>query len=326
MPYPGSSDWNSGAPLSAFYLHRVSSQPTNACSTTGWDMLRSIQTEVADRLNAYGPLPTYDGTNVDASSVPVNDPTLPPQQLVGWNRDLLRALYALGQRFNISSTYLSALRSDAESGAASISTPTLQTGIWIGDRIYHGFDGNGNELWGLGSPDEVAIPQATTYPQMNVVPPIPAAEAGGTYSTTGQCNAISASAESLIPIARSVVPFQFNPWLILAAIALAAGAAVVMSRDVPVRSETVRTRRSSQRARSNPAAISRTHTRDVLRAVAASPTMATASQFSRNELIAALRLQDPNGIYKDKDLLREGLKPLTKTEAAWVLVAQLGGG
>lgn len=223
MAYPNPSDWNSAAPLSGWYLLNGASPQT--CGATGWDLLASLQTELSARVSDAGSLPSFD---VTVNSVPINDSSN-PSGAVGWSSDVLRVLYAVAQSLGASSQYLSAIQSDAQSGAGPISPATLQTGIWIADRLNHRFTSSGAEIWNAGSPADVSIPAGTSYPLMDAAPPV---APSGTYGS--RCNAVSVSEANLIPVVRTVSPFTFSEFLILGILVVAVGAVVVMSRDIPV--------------------------------------------------------------------------------------------
>lgn len=229
MPYPNPPDWNSSDPLSGWYLSRLSSG-TSACSTSGWSLLGSLQSELSGRLSLLGPEPTYDGSTVDASSVPLND-AADPGSAVGWNQAVLRALYAVARAYAIPQSYLAAIQNDAQSGVGPVSPTTFQVGTWIADRIDHRFvQGSSTELYGQGSPDDVQVPSGSSLPRMDAAPPLP--PGGTTYGSV--CNALSADAASLIPVIQTVSPFRFSQALIFGALAVAVGAVVFMSKDIPV--------------------------------------------------------------------------------------------
>ena len=104
MSYPQPPDWMSATQLSAWYLYQPVSGQTSVCSFDGWDLLVTLQGQLRDRLNA-GSLPTYDGTTVDGTGVPANDPSN-PGGAVGWNPATLKALYAVAQHAGVSSSLL----------------------------------------------------------------------------------------------------------------------------------------------------------------------------------------------------------------------------
>lgn len=234
-----SSDAGSG-----WFVHRVGGQ-SSICSSTGWDTLADLQLELQSRLSS-GSLTTYDGSAVDASGILPNDPTIQPAQ--AWNVTLLRALYAVAQNANAPQSFLLQIQGDAQNGTGSISTGTLQTGIWIGKGYYSGVvRGSGQTAYGTGSPAEISIPMGTTYPSMDVAPPVPTTGVG----SGAICNVAPVNIDTLVPVNQTVVPFQFNLWLVLGVAAVTVGAMAVMAMNVPVTSTNVRKnparRRRSQR-------------------------------------------------------------------------------
>lgn len=224
MAYPSPSDWNSAAPLSAWYVHRTQGG-SNLCSSTGWDLLADLQEELQTRLSS-SPAPTYDGTTVDGSNIPVNDPTLPAR---GWDLDLLKGLWAAANAGHAPQATLDKIAADARAG--SIGPETLAAGIWIGQRYDAGtVVGTGTSRYGLGSTDEILIPAGTSLPNFGTAPPVPS---NGERSSGARCNTAPADAASIQPIQQAVVPFQINGWVLLATLVVATGAAVALSRNVP---------------------------------------------------------------------------------------------
>lgn len=220
--YPAQSDWTSATPGSGWFVHRVLGQPTSVCGSTGWDTLADLQIELQSRLSAT-PLMTYTGDMVDAIGIVPNDPTY---AATPWNVTLLRALYAVAKAANAPGSYLAAIQSDANRGTGPISTGTLQTGIWIGKGYYSGaIRGTGQTGYGVGSPNEVSIPDNTVYPSMDVAPPVPI----GGVSSGAVCNVAPANIDTLVP-----VNFSFgdtNTWIAIGVLAVAAVAVVVAVKD-----------------------------------------------------------------------------------------------
>lgn len=236
MSYPDPPDWNNASPLSAWYLKTTNGQ-TAVCSSNGWDMLSGLQSGLHDRLTgitiaAIGPLPTYDGSSVlDAS---INDPSLTSN--TGWDVNTLKALYAVAQNYGVDQSYLSAIQSDATSGATQVSQATLQTGLWIADRLDSLIDQNGVITYGNGSPSVAEIPSATLYPSTTAPPPV----STNASSSTGQslCNAITPAQLAATPVQQSIIPFVFDEWMVFGVLCVAAGVIVVLTRNVPVRVKT----------------------------------------------------------------------------------------
>lgn len=227
MAYPQPSNWNSGAPLSAWYVHTAEGGTSNLCSSTGWDLLADLQTELQSRLSA-SPAPTYDGATVDGSDIPINDPTLPAR---GWDLDLLKGLYAAARAGGAPAATLDKIAGDAALGA--VGAETLAAGIWIGQRYDEGVvRGTGASRYGLGSTAEIVIPVGTMLPVFGVSPPPPT---NGSRSTGAQCGVAPADAAAVAPLNRPVAPFVINPWVLLGTLVVATGAAVALSRNVPTR-------------------------------------------------------------------------------------------
>lgn len=231
MPYPDPPDWNSGTPLSAWYLYAANGQ-TSVCSSTGWDMLAALQSQLHARLTgigavaAIGPLPTYDGSSIlDAG---VNDPTS-TQMATGWDTNTLQALYAVAQHYGVDQSYLSAIQSDATSGASQVSQATLQTGIWIGDSLDHASQG-GSDIYGQGSPADAQIPSVTLFPSTTTAPPVPPSQSSGS-----QCNSIPPSVASVISVQPAVIPFVFDEWAVFGVLVVATGIIIALTRNVPIR-------------------------------------------------------------------------------------------
>ncbi len=240
MAAPATSNWMSSAPLSAWVLHGQNV----VCATTGWDFLQSLQTFLQSRL-ADQELPSFDGANVGPDAVPINDPTLPSR---GWDRDLLRALWAVARRDGAPSSYLSAITDDAQAG--TMSARTLAVAAWV-SYFGQGIGAQtGQQRYGVGSPDEVSIPADIVLPSAVQAPPPSVGAGSGTASTGFACNTIPASTASLIPISRTVSPFSFNTLLVFGIIALGVGAAVLFTNRVP-NARTRRNPRGRRRARAS---------------------------------------------------------------------------
>lgn len=250
MSYPAAPNWMSADPGSAWFIHAVSGQSSSICASTGWDSLVDLQVELQNRLSNT-PLQTYDGSTVDGSIIQQNDGV----SARGWSTDLLRALYAVAQAAGASQQYLAAIQSDGQNGFGSISTYTLQTGIWIGRGYYSGVvQGTSQTGYGVGSPAEIQIPTGTTYPSMNFPPPIPTTGIGGGVGGGAICSVAPSNIASLVSIDQNFVPFQFNVWVVLGVAAAAVTAVAIMARDVPVvtaKGEVVRGSRVAG-ARQNP--------------------------------------------------------------------------
>lgn len=255
MSYPQPPDWMSGTPYSGWYLSNVSGGNPNVCSTDGWDLLVSLQTELHGRLatDGFGPLSTYDGSTVDGTGFQVNDSG--SQQNYGWNAETLKALWAVASHVGLTSEYLQAIQADAQAGSGSVSPTTLQVGIWVADGLYHSvYQGSGQDVYGVqvSQPSAVSIPQGTVYPSMDQPPP---AQPGGGNSLGSRCNAIPPNQAALIPVAQTVVPFRFNELLVIGLGLAVVVAMVVMSKDVPIVTPEVReekARSSLRSARPNP--------------------------------------------------------------------------
>jgi hypothetical protein len=242
VSYPQPPDWNNATQFSGWYLYQPSAGQNSVCSFDGWDMLVALQGQLRDRLATAQP--TFDGTQVDGTSVPANDPSN-PGAAVGWNPATLRALWAVTNQAGVASNLLSAIQSDAQTGIGTISPSTLQVGIWIADDYYHGtVAGTGQDTYSVqvSQPSVVQIPQGTSYPDMDTAPPVPAGAASVSAGST--CNAIPPNAAALIPVVQTVVPFQFNELLVIGIALLAIGTLVVMSSDVPVVSKQIREEQS----------------------------------------------------------------------------------
>ncbi len=244
MAYPSAPNWMSSDAGSGWFIHRVGDR-SSICSTTGWDTLADLQLELQSRLSS-GSFTTYDGSAVDASSILPNDPTIQPIQ--AWNVALLKALYAIAQNANAPQDYLLAIQGDAQNGtgygnAGSISAGTLQTGIWIGKGYYSGVvRGSGQTSYGVGSPAEVVIPIGTTYPSIDIPPPVPSTG----VSSGAICNVAPTNIDTIVPVNQTVVPFQINLWLVLGVAAVTVGTVAVMAMNVPV------TKTSRNTTRNNP--------------------------------------------------------------------------
>jgi hypothetical protein len=209
---------------------------------TGWDALADLQLELQSRLSDSS-LPSFDG-QVDSSAVPINDPTLPSRP---WDRNLLRALYAVAQNARVPAKYLDAIRADAALGSGAVSQLTFQTGMWVGQRYYSGIArGTSTPVYGLGTPDEVMVPGGTVLPSMSAPPPVPT---GGTRQTGATCNVAPTNLANLTPISQTIEPFQFNPLVVFTIAALAVGTIVFLARDVPVTDKVVLARHRARRSR-----------------------------------------------------------------------------
>lgn len=262
--YPNPPDWNSAAPQSGWYITRVcervdrrtgclSAQSPTMCGATGWDMLSSLQTELAGRLGEAGSLPDWNGMPI--SSVPLNDPRT---GAVGWNRQVLQALWAVAATYQgVPASSLAAIQADADSGASTVSVETMQVGFWIGGVTSYSGTGTetGEPVYGIGSPTDIQIPEGTSPPRTDVAPPM--SVGGGGSGGRVVCNALSADAANLIPVVRTVSPFRFSVLAAFSILALAVGAVVVLSRDVPVYSKKAKKNPS----RPNPSRIHRRRSR-----------------------------------------------------------------
>ena len=241
MAAPATSNWMSPAPLSAWVLHGSNI----VCATTGWDFLQSLQTFLQSRLSDQE-LPSFDGTTVGPDVVPINDPTLPAR---GWDRDLMRALWAVARRDGAPSSYLSAITDDAQAG--TVSARTLAVAAWV-SYFGQGIGAQtGQQRYGVGSPDEVSIPADIVLPSASQAPPPSVGSGAGTAATGFACNTIPASTANLIPITRTVSPFSFNTLLVFGIIAVGVGAAVLFTHRVPSAGRTRRNPRSKRRVRAN---------------------------------------------------------------------------
>lgn len=257
MAYPSPPDWMSASSYSGWYMTGAGSGSPNVCGSDGWSMLRSLQTELHDRLSpassdpnvpgGFGPLPTFDGSTVDGTGVPAND--FSNQQNSGWDPGTLRALWAVASHAGAGSEYLSAVQQDAQSGSGPVSATTLQVGIWVGARYYQGVDQTGANVYGVrvSQPSAVTIPQGTNFPLMDQPPPAPSTELIG----PGTCNAIPPNTAALIPVAQTVVPFRFNELLVVGLVVAAVGAVAVLSMNVPVVGSEARREQAASVARAS---------------------------------------------------------------------------
>lgn len=245
MSYPQPSDFASAVPLSAWFLHANADGTTSVCSSTGAGLLYDLQYRLQDRLTTT-PLPTFDGTLLDGTAVPSPDPLNPPG---GWDAATLRALWAVANDANAPAQYLSAVHGDAQLGAGPVSAATLQTGLWVGEGYYEGVvAGTGASRYGVGSPDEVRVPAGAALPAIDAAPQAPS---NATSTSGAVCNAVPANVAATIPVVQTVVPFQFNAWIVFAVVVVGVGAIVWLARDVPAVDPTLR---AEQTARRNPRA------------------------------------------------------------------------
>ena len=163
--YPAASNWSSPDADSAWVVRTVSGQQS-VCQTNGWNFLVDLQTELKAQLQAT-PAATWDGTTVDGSYIPVNDPSNSVN--TGWDYALMQALYAVASSNGAPQDALASVQSDA--AAQTISARTLATAIWVAE-YNRGYTQSGQTVYGQGSVNEISIPQGTILPQFGVVPPV----------------------------------------------------------------------------------------------------------------------------------------------------------
>lgn len=244
MAYPSASDFQNPAAGSAWYIDSgvasgTGGTSTRICSTTGWDALVSLQTNLSAALALISNPTSWDGSPVGPNDALVNA----QGSANGWNAGVLRALYAVANHYGASSYFLSAIQSDGSSGVGPVSIPTLRVGIWIGLGSFEGVDASGNTAYGAGDPTDISIPDGAILPLMDLPPPFPSA---GTETFGASCFT-SPQAASLIPVSQTILPYVMNPLIAFGVIATAALAAVYLSRDVPVHTTRRNPRRRKRR-------------------------------------------------------------------------------
>lgn len=227
--YPGQSDWNSGNLGSAWYGH-ADLGVQKVCSTTGLNFLADLQYQLQTRLTASGTLQSFAGP-VSASDVQIVDwnPTTGVVTGPGWNSQLLKALYAVAKRDGAPIAYLSAVQRDATQQNAQISPATLQLALWVTYYNTGNVQGGAQQVYGLGSPDDVRIPVGAYLPIVGTRPLVPTnlVRTSGADCVTGT-----------VPIATAppiVAPsfVQYAPWLVFAVFVVGALGAAIMTRKTP---------------------------------------------------------------------------------------------
>jgi len=225
--YPAASSWISTEDGSAWFYRDTPGAGRRACSTTGWDALVDVQTEVYARLQALGPKPTWTGDQVNADSVPntANDPA------IGWNMALLQALYAVASvdmhslPQGVQTSYLNAVLADAEYDR--ISAQTLALALWVA-YVSHDYDASGADTFGNGSPAQVIIPAGTALPAFNTPPPMPPARAGGTVQAGVRCVAAGT-------VAGGATTSVMSGWMTAGIIGLGIFAVLMLTKNVTVK-------------------------------------------------------------------------------------------
>jgi hypothetical protein len=225
--YPSTPDWTSGAGESAWFYDVARAR---VCQTEGWNFLATVEGDLVQLLSTS--LPTFDGSSVDSSTVTIIDQTNPNAGV--WSLDLLRALYAVAQRYGASQNYLQAIANDA--GAQTISTNTLATAAWI--ERGHTVDSSGSYTL-VGSPDDVRIPDGAVLPVWGVAPPQPAQLAVGFNCNTQIPPGTLASMQ--------IVPFAVDAVLVLVVIGVVVVGASYMANRIPVRRISNPTQRKKRR-------------------------------------------------------------------------------
>jgi hypothetical protein len=218
--YPDPSDWTSGASNSAWF-YDLGSGRQSICQTNGWNFLLTLESDLYARLAS--PLLSFDGTTVSASDVSVIDPSNPSAG--AWSTNLLRALYAVAARDGAPASYLQAISADAAS--MSISASTLAVAIWI--ERGRSIDSAGNEVFGVGSPADIRIPDGAMLPTWGVAPARPAQ-----ISVGFDCS-MQIPPDAVIPAATSVIPFQMDAILVLVVIGVVIVGAAMVASKIPVR-------------------------------------------------------------------------------------------
>jgi hypothetical protein len=215
--YPDPADWTSRDANGAWFYDLARD---TVCQTNGWNFLYTVESDIALFLST--PLPTFDGSMVDASAVSIIDPSVPSAG--AWSLNLLRALYAVALHFNAPQGYLQAIANDANS--QTISAGTLATAAWMemGRTVYS--DGSPTLT---GSPDDVRIPSGAMLPTWGVPPPQPAQISAGF-----DC-ARPIPQGAAIPESPIVVPFQMDVILVLVVIGVVVVGSSLMANKIPVR-------------------------------------------------------------------------------------------
>jgi hypothetical protein len=218
--YPAVSNWNSPDNDSAWVV-RNSNGSQSVCQSNGWNFLFDLQSQLKDRLAAV-PSPTWDGTTVDGSLIPLNDPSN-PSSASGWNVPLLQSLWAIASLDGAPSDALSSVQNDALQG--TVSPRTLATAVWVAEYNSGYVASTGQTVYGQGSVNDIVIPDGTVFPVFGIVPPVATGGIGSQGQLGMDCHTIAGFQGA------STAPS--NAGWILAAFAVGIAAMVALTWNVP---------------------------------------------------------------------------------------------
>lgn len=218
MAFPAPADFTTGTELSAWFVTRRPGQASRVCQSSGYDVLFTLLSTMRERF--------FDAPTLQAWDGPVTADQLPADAADGWNRNVLRALFAFGQRDGAPGKYLQAARNDA--AGSQLSADTMALAIWVAE-LNRGLRGD-DFVYGVGTPAEVSFRDPTVFPSLGM--PLPTPPSGGRAGFL--CRV--ATTEELSPVTLGGGGQQpFSPWLAIGLLGAAALGAGALTRNLRAR-------------------------------------------------------------------------------------------
>ena len=221
MAYPAPSNWTNAEPYAAWFRDRRGQD--RVCATEGWSFLNDVGYKVQSRLEeAGGTLQSFDGP-IDAVSIAVNPD-------FGWEPLLLRGLYAVARLDRAPAAHLAAIERAARSAIGTVVPPqVVQTGVWV-TYLNEGATQSGQARYGLGSPDDVQLPQGAVLPTLREAIPAPT----GSAPSGLQCR-VQPRLPGEAPPSGVATQEPFKAWPVLLVGGVVFGGLLLLSRATPVR-------------------------------------------------------------------------------------------
>jgi len=226
MAFPAPPNWNSSAPLSAYFF-----EGDRIKQTDGFSFLFSLTTAIRTML-ATLTLRDSNGVRIVESEIPS-----PNESSYVWDQPMLRLLWAAASALRAPREYLESIAVDA--AAMSISAETLQVAIWVTYTNQRETTARGRTTtsYGFGSPGDVKMSTDTRLPQFGV--PI---TRGPGVTQTGLTIEIVPEAEQPAAIVPHVRETSTSFWVAMGFAATIAVVAALAMSTVP--SRPVRKKRS----------------------------------------------------------------------------------